>query len=698
MSTLLLAVLAALPPPVQIESVAVRPVDGGRGIVVVAHQALPPVVVSRDGDRLRVRIPRARLSAHFAGPRLFALKASATGGPGEGAEPAFALRIWQGKDDVLLQFAVPPDVPFRVHQEGARLSFVCREPERAPARGRSLLAAAEAPPAGPPPAMSPRPASAVPAFAALRAAAEPLSVAVESVGPRALVRIRGGVGLADARVRREGGEVIVTFDVGAETVPASPPAAPPIDDVHVEKVASLAVIHVRVAPEVPFEVKREERLLTLTFGEEATLESLAPAPPPPPGPQGVDLATHVSPENYKSLFPATTSEGDHGAAAASDLAREGLQVGPVHLRPSVLVSYVDGDYTLVDSTQPVSDQYLQIEPRVSADMPFLGGELSADYAVRLRYFSAFDQINTTSHILGAGLQLPLGSRTMVRARDHFATGVLESTEVDPGQEYFFNLAHFTRNEVEVGARVEAGSRIFLDGALGYNDVHVDETSGFFPYTERTARAGVGTTLGDNLRAGVYYSYFRVPPPDARPLVESTAHSVGVGLDGDFGRLTRGEVRLDWRHLDAPAAAAGGQAYSGLAGQLSISRELSPSSRVTVMGRRATDLSAFEQNAFYVSTGGQVLLSHGLPWSLSANGAVGYQENDYKTVAATIGVPREDTIFGWTLGLSRPVGTFGFLRADYRRDRRRSNLPGFDVTTDGFIVQMGVGLFGSSVTR
>ena len=68
------------------------------------------------------------------------------------------------------------------------------------------------------------------------------------------------------------------------------------------------------------------------------------------------------------------------------------------------------------------------------------------------------------------------------------------------------------------------------------------------------------------------------------------------------------------------------------------------------------------------------------------------------MAAPIGVPREDSILGWTLGLSRPVGSFGYLRADYRRDRRRSNLPGFDITTDGFIVQMGVGLLGTSVRR
>jgi hypothetical protein len=373
-------------------------------------------------------------------------------------------------------------------------------------------------------------------------------------------------------------------------------------------------------------------------------------------------------------------------------------VGPVHLRPSILASYVDGEYTLLDSPDPVSDRYFQLEPRVSADLPLLGGELVADYSVRLRFFSQFDEINSTSHFLNGGIEVPVGSRTTLRLRDHFSTGILEYTEVDPGQEYFFNLSRFRRNEIEAGARVEAGARIFLDGSVGRNDVDFDDPSGFFPYTSRNARLGAGLTFGDNLRAGLYYTYDRVPPPDARTLVESTSNSVGVAVEGDLGTLTTGQIQLDYQSTDAPLAGVGGQTYSGLAGTLSVSRELSPTSRLTLQGRRATDLSAFEQNAFYVSTGGRALLSFGLPWSLSANGSVGYQENGYRTTAAALGVPREDTLFGWTLGLSRPISTFAFVRADYRRDRRRSNLPGFDVTTDGFVLQMGLGLFGTSVRR
>ena len=106
---------------------------------------------------------------------------------------------------------------------------------------------------------------------------------------------------------------------------------------------------------------------------------------------------------------------------------------------------------------------------------------------------------------------------MLSLRDHFSTGILEATEVDPGQEYFFDLSRFHRNEVEAGARVEVGTRGFVDGSFGYNEVTFDDPqAGFFPYDARFARVGAGLTFGDNLRAGLYYGYDRIPSPDAPP--------------------------------------------------------------------------------------------------------------------------------------------------------------------------------------
>ena len=60
--------------------------------------------------------------------------------------------------------------------------------------------------------------------------------------------------------------------------------------------------------------------------------------------------------------------------------------------------------------------------------------------------------------------------------------------------------------------------------------------------------------------------------------------------------------------------------------------------------------------------------------------------------------RRDDILGWSVGVERNLGWRGFVRADYRRDRRDSNLPGYDITTSGFMIQLGLGLFGPGPQR
>ena len=133
--------------------------------------------------------------------------------------------------------------------------------------------------------------------------------------------------------------------------------------------------------------------------------------------------------------------------------------------------------------------------------------------------------------------------------------------------------------------MEAGSRVFLDGALGYNDVRFDDPVRVLSlHRDQRSRRGAGLTFGDNLRGGVYYGYDRIPAARRKdPSCESTAHSIGVAFDGDFGALTRGEVRLDYRDQSSPEAAPGGQSYRGLAGALSLSRQLSPSAQITLTG-------------------------------------------------------------------------------------------------------------------
>ena len=114
--------------------------------------------------------------------------------------------------------------------------------------------------------------------------------------------------------------------------------------------------------------------------------------------------------------------------------------------------------------------------------------------------------------------------------------------------------------------------------------------------------------------------------------------------------------------------------------------------------RRSEPSAYDTNAFYVNNSVVGSLTAPGPFETWLRGGVGFLRNDYPNDAPGLSEPRRDDVFGWSLGLGRSLGWRAWVRADYRWERRDSNLPGFDVTTNGFVIQMGLGLFGQGPGR
>ena len=368
MSLLLVALLAAA----RVESVAVRPVDGRPGIVVVAHEALAPVVVSRDGSRLLVRIPQARLSQAFAGPRHFVWRAQARGGrsahgprgPARGAGarrraaaphpgPRRSLRRPSGRPrpSPRLRRGRAGSGAWPVAARGGRPGGRRPRP-RLPATAEVLPTGSPSPVTGPPSAH--RADSAV--VARLRRPARPRRAprghggGGRAQGPRAgpgrrrpgrRARAAGGrrghrhlrrgrrgrAGLARRRSPHRRGPRGEGRDPGGHPRQGRPRGA--------------------------LRGRRASRASSPSPSARRPPSTRSRPPPPPPVAGAVDVRTLVSPEIYQGLFPATFGlEGEREAAAASDFAREGLQIGPVHLRPSILASYVDGEYTAARHPRP----------------------------------------------------------------------------------------------------------------------------------------------------------------------------------------------------------------------------------------------------------------------------------------------------------------------------------------------------------
>jgi hypothetical protein len=512
------------------------------------------------------------------------------------------------------------------------------------------------------------------------------AVRLTTIDFRPALRILTSEDMPPETIVREDGEVVVRMPGGAPEDLALPAVEAPLEGLRVEREEAATVLHVTVPPEVPYSASREPGMITLVFGE-----------PPSPRDRGP-----VTPELYKLLFPPPAVEERAEEKKEENLLEgrpEGLSVGRLLLRLYANLSWVDADVLAFDSPVPTRTRYLQVAPGVTATMPLLTGRFAAEYEPRLRFFSDIPEIDTTSHFAGARFEVPVGSRTLVRVAHRYTRAVLETDVVDPGREYFFDLAPYTFNATAVTARIDAGPSLGVDLGAAWARTRFDRTdAGFFDNDSRTLRAGLGYDLRSDLRATVSYEYDRIPPAPERPVVESSAHNVLAALQGQITPLTSGSLAVGFRHQVNPLAIGGDGRFSGVTVGGALRRQLGLRSSLGLDLRRSTEPSGFEENAYYVTNQVTASLNVPAPFELWAQASVQLVRNDYPTAASSTGEPRRDDIRVWTAGMGRQLGWRTWIRADYRRETRRSNVPGYDVTTDGFVVQLGIGLFAPGMAH
>lgn len=520
-------------------------------------------------------------------------------------------------------------------------------------------------------------------------AADPLPVVMAirftTIDFRPAVRILVSEDMPASRVTREGREVLIRLPGVPGEELLLPEVEPPLQAIRVEREPATTIVLVSVAPEVPFEAGFEPGLLTVIFGK-----------PPDPGRRGP-----VTPALYGLLFPSADVERAEGEEPEDedkifDEERQGLYLGRVQLQPYLTVSFVNADVLAFNRPFPIRARYLEIAPGVTASAPVFTGRLRAEYEPRFRFFSDIPEINATAHFAGVRLDFPVGTRTLLRVGHRYTRAVLETTVVDPGREYFFGLDRYSFNHTTAAARVDAGPSLTLELDAGWRWTRFDrdEAVGFFDYDSRTFRAGLGYDLRSDLRATVSYAYDRIPPPADRPIAEATGHNLLGSLAGQITALTSGSVTVGLRRQANPLATAGSEDLTGITLGGELRREVGHSSSVRLGFTRTPLPSAFEDNAYYVNSSITATIEAPLPFALWAQGTAGFLRNNYPTVDPSIGAPRRDDMWLWTVGIGRQLGWRSWLRADYRREERHSNIPGLDVTTDGFLVQFGIGRMGT----
>jgi hypothetical protein len=596
-----------------------------------------------------------------------------------------------------------------------------------------------------------------------------LAVGAERLEGRPAVRVLSAGPLREVGLTRDGAYLVLSVRAQAPTRLPALVAQPPLQSIRFQRAPESLSVLIGVAPEVPYEVRRQEATLTILFGDregqpgvasapvvlasapsppaslrpaltpprleapapEAVLHeplpapSVAPTPTPKPAPTpgpaaapsslsaavaALFPAASAAPGQseqasdvralYARIFPAPASlppELETNAAPSvekpADDGRVGLALGPLRVRPQGDIVYVDAETTL-QTTTPVRDDYFEFRPQMAVDAPLGPAQLDASYEARLRSGSAFAVVGSTTHLANGSLSLPIRF-LQARVNAHFARGVLETTEVDPGREYFFKLGPFTHKSLDLGLRTATGSRLDLQGSLGLDTTDLAGDAGFISHDTWRATAGLRYELSPNAHASLVYAYERVPEPEDRPQAASRAQGGLLTLEGELAALLNLAMSLGYQSQENPQAGAGGRDYRGVTVDGRIRKEFSRASSLTLAMSRDTQVSAFEDNGFYVSTAVRAEVGLPLPFSVALRGGAEHRWNDYRTTASEIGERRADRLFGWTLGLGRPLTRWSYVRADYRHDQRRSNLSRLDTDLDGFTIQIGFGAFGEN---
>jgi hypothetical protein len=515
-----------------------------------------------------------------------------------------------------------------------------------------------------------------------------LAVRLATVDGRATLHVLTVPAAAPPRIERHGPELRV--EVAAEAAPGLtlPTPMAPVSSIGLDRSAGRIVLRLLVPLDVPYDLRVQDGVASLVFGA----PSAETAPP-----SVADLYSQLFPVAPQPLIFEETDEEGRGRAKAAESAAP-FHVGRVGLRPYLTASYIDADTVTGDPPRVARDSYLQIQPGLAADAPLGLGQITVSYEPRLREFSSVPEVQQTTHWLNASLNLPVGPRLTLGATSHYSKGILEATEVDPGGEYFFDLGPYERLDLGASAQIEVSPRLRLDLGADVSGIEVADEAAFFSHDGQALRAALSYELGRNARSAFGYAWTHIPRPPDRPQAEATAHSVTFELTGEVLPLTTGRINVAYAQQDTPNAGPGGQSYRGLTAGVGLRRQLGYQTAIDLNFRRNLLPSAFQDDGFYIATLADAVVTFVGPFEMTLRIGAGHQWSDYRTDAAGFGGapvdgPRADRIFAWYAGLSRGFGDHISLRADYRRDQRRSNIPEFQLNTDAIVVQLGLGWFG-----
>ncbi len=387
-----------------------------------------------------------------------------------------------------------------------------------------------------------------------------------------------------------------------------------------------------------------------------------------------------------------------------------LSIGKVLIKPSATVSYayLSNLQALSSGYQP--DRALVVAPTIEAFIPLTRNGIRFEYSMQYRNYQRYALSRNFDHSLNADSQFDISPILSIAIRDHFAMSSVNAQEFMPGRELIFSDSQFRRNDLGLLANWTLTENDSLAFTASWNKVLFDEpTDGSStPFYDYSQYGFVGSYKHDvSERLGVYASggYRQNSTDDPRDLANSRGFELMGGIDGMVTPLISAQlgigVNLD-RYRGAAKPSATGFVLRG-----SLSKEISERSQVSLSFSRSSNLSNFQENAYFTTTGVGVSYSRELRPNIQLNLSSSYQHNGYPLLLqAAAGIPvdlvgrdaRRDSFVDAGFGALYRYNDW--LAMDIRFDftRRYSDLSQFRFQSYRGIVNFLIGSKGSATGR
>jgi hypothetical protein len=232
--------------------------------------------------------------------------------------------------------------------------------------------------------------------------------------------------------------------------------------------------------------------------------------------------------------------------------------------------------------------------------------------------------------------------------------------------------------------------VALNGGYDFVQFRDDQTV-FFDY--ETIRTGGSFYYRRSPVSSIFGEYVRdiTPEPSTRPEAKATANAVQLGIQGELSPLLTGTVRAGyaWQEFGSGASAL---EYRGFVASASLTRYFTDAASILVEAGRQTNLSNFEDNNYYVTNFGTVQFTGPIRQNLQLVTGGSLYDNRYPLESIEVNENRNDRALAGWVGAAYFFSPLTYFRADYRYERRRSNLDEFQYTSNVLRIVVGVGIF------